>query len=229
MRVIYACDIGSTRQPRAERRNRIRGVAFAWAKVSPSEPSKVGVSQDIEKLAQSVGDDLLAGKNVALGFEAPLFFPVPRAASDLSRGRSGDGNRSFAAPAGLAVAALAIHQVAWLLSQLHERCYQSCDFSVDIARWPPTGDRPLLFCWEAFVSGPAHSDIHVYDAATAAIEFLANESQLATANAVTAERPLSLIGAVALWSRWVAETDSLHAPVLVIKPRVPYRGTVDPV
>ena len=113
-------------------------------------------------------------------------------------------------PAGLAVAALAIHQAAWLLSRFYDRCHQHCDFSVDLAKWPPTGDRPLLFCWEAFVSGLAHSDTHVYDAATAATAFLANESQLATANAVTAERPISLIGAVALWSRWVTEADSLR-------------------
>ena|SRR5271157_3882834 len=108
-------------------------------------------------------------------------------------------------------------------------CHQHCDFSVDLAKWPPTGDRPLLFCWEAFVSGLAHSDTHVYDAATAATAFLANESQLATANAVTAERPISLIGAVALWSRWVTEADSLHASTLVIMPNAPYRGPVEPV
>ena len=74
----------------------------------------------------------------------------------------------------------------------------------------------MLFCWEAFVSGRAHSDTHVYDAATAATCFSLNERNLAQANAVTAERPLSLIGTVALWSGWTDDLAILHNSTLVI-------------
>lgn len=229
VRSIYACDVGSTRTPPAGRRNRIRGVAFAWARVSSLEPTRVCVSQDIERLARSIGDDLTSGQSVALGFEAPLFFPVPQAAERLSRGRENERSRAFSAPAGLAVAALAVHQAAWLLRELFSRCGQTCEFSVDWTKWPPKGEKPLLFCWEAFVSGSAHSDTHVYDAATAATAFVAAESDLASANAVTAERPISLIGAVALWSGWTTDVKTLRGSTLVIKPDVPYRGVVEPV
>jgi hypothetical protein len=38
-----------------------------------------------------------------------------------------------------------------------------------------------------------------------------------SANAVTADRPLSLLGAALLWSSWSADLDLLHSPCLVIK------------
>jgi len=229
MRVIYACDVGTTRPARKGRQNRILGAAFAWARLSPEEPSVVRVSQDIERLVIELGNDMLAGKSVALGFEAPLFIPVPNSAENLSRRREGEKDRAFSAPAGLAVAALAVHQAAWVLSTLRRTCKDGCTFTTDWKAWPPSGEQQTLFCWEAFVSGKAHSDTHVYDAATAATCFSLNESNLDQANAVTAERPLSLIGTAALWSGWADDLAVLHSPSLVIMPAEPYKGPLEPV
>ena len=219
-RVIYACDVGTTR-PGPE------GPAFAWAKLSPQEPARVRVSQDIERLVTDIANEIQGGKSVALGFEAPLFIPVPSSANDLSRGRDGERDRSFAAPAGLAVTALAVHQAAWILSSLRSGCNRECGFTTDWKAWPPAGERQTLFCWEAFVSRKAHSDTHVYDAATAATAFLIKEHNLDQENAVTAERPLSLIGAAALWSGWTDDLAVLHSPSLVMMPAEPYKGPVE--
>jgi len=102
-RVIYGVDIGSTRFIPGGTPN------FAWARVDPDAPHVIDVSSSIQELADEVISDLKHGTSVALGFEAPLFIPVPEKASNLCHGREKEGNRSCLAPAGLSVAALGIH------------------------------------------------------------------------------------------------------------------------
>lgn len=211
--MIYAVDVGSTLSGRD-------GVAFAWCRVSDAGGVPVSAT-DISALADSLGEDLRSGQNVALGLEAPLFIPVPQETEKLSRGRENEGNRSWAAPAGGYVASLGVHQTAWLLRELHKRCGDRCELTVDPARWStPNHDRPLLFCWEAFVSGPAHTD-HSGDAATAAMYFQAHQYKLTTA--VTAESPLSLFGAAVLWSGWSNDITWLHRSLLVLRPLEPWQ------
>jgi hypothetical protein len=134
------------------------------------------------------------------------------------------------APAGSAVATLGLHQAAWTLRKLFLSCAGECAFTLDWGEWPPAGSRPLLFCWEAFVSQEAHSasltGADVQDAATAAKEFLISEDDLGTATAVRTERPLSMIGAAALWSGWATDPAILHEPALVLKPLMPYEGSI---
>lgn len=223
-RRIYAVDIGSTRSEPGRSSN------FAWARVDPATPALVAASSDIEGLAKSVVADLVAHRHVALGFEAPLFMPVPDLASDLSRGRAHEGSRSFAAPAGLAVAALGVHQAAWILRQVRKGC-ESVQLETDPAAWPPSREGPILFCWEAFVSGTAHSDshlsdCHLKDAATAVLGFLENEHDLRAATTVRAENPLSLFGAVALWSGFTTDIGVLHGQTVVIRPAAAYAGEI---
>jgi hypothetical protein len=212
--MIYAVDIGSTLAGR-------NGPAFAWAKV-PDTGGQPVASTDPEALAESIADDLLSEESVALGFEAPLFIPVPHDVERLSRGRQGDGNRSWAAPAGGYVATLALHQAAWLLRRLYPICAGTCDLTVDPARWScRPAQPPLLFCWEAFVSGPAHT-VHMRDAATAAMYFQAQQYSLATA--VTATDPLSLFGCAVVWSGWSTDVAWLRLPLLVLRPVLPWNG-----
>lgn len=219
MRAVYAVDVGSTLAKPGETPN------FAWARVEPGEGSPAG-SSNICDLASEIERDIKSGRSVALGFEAPLSIPVPESADDLSRRRQGEGNRSWSAQAGALAATLGVHQAAWLLRKLFRSCGSACSFTLDPREWPPTGSHPVLFCWEAFVSGKAKSDSgdesHTRDAATAAMEFLENEHRLPRANAVTAEEPISLIGAVALWAGWAADLQILHdSTTLVIKPDSP--------
>jgi hypothetical protein len=221
VRAIYACDVGSTRS---------KVPKFAWARISPERSSEVVGSSDIRELVTFLEHDLKSDRSVALGFEAPLFMPVPDRVEDLSRGRSGEGGRSMFAPAGSAVATLGLHQAAWILRRLFLSCGEACAFTLDWAKWPPESSRPLLFCWEAFVSQEAHSasltEADLQDAATAAKEFLISEDDLEAANAVKTEHPLSMMGAAALWSGWASDSDVLHQPALVVKPVMPYEGPI---
>lgn len=216
-RRVYAADIGSTRTDSMRR----PGSGFGWARLL--DTGEIEGSHAITDLAASVTRDLRAGYTVALGFEAPLSIPVPADAERLCHGRAGDGNRSCTAPAGLAVSALGLHQAAWVLAEIRTALGTKATavrFAHDAAEWPATEQTP--FCWEAFVSGPAHSKDHVRDAATAVTAFSAVEADLASATTVRAERPLSLIAAAALWSGWLTDTKALHTQTAVIRPTAPY-------
>ncbi len=219
-RVIYAVDIGSTRCRAG------RTPKFAWARVNAADPRSVASSSNIDKLADWIVRDLQNRQSVALGFEAPLFIPVPAESSALCYGRKNEERRSFAAPAGLAVATLGLHQAAWILRRIAHSCGDSIEFETDARSWPPSKSHPILFCWEAFVSEKAHGRTHVQDAATAAMAFLSAESNLAGATTIIAERPLSLIAAAALWSGLATDTDVLHQPTVVIRPDEPFAGDV---
>lgn len=219
-RAIYAVDIGSTRCKAGQTPN------FAWARVDPVDPKFVEGSSDIGKLADRIVRDLQNRQSVALGFEAPLFIPVPAEASALCHGRKNEGSRAFAAPAGLAVATLGLHQAAWILRRIADSCGDAIEFETRAGSWPPSNSHQILFCWEAFVSDKAHGRTHVQDAATAAMAFLSAESNLAGAPIITAEHPLSLIATAALWSGLATDTDVLHQPTVVIRPDEPFAGDV---
>ena len=155
--------------------------------------------------------------------------PVPESAADLSKGRVGDGNRSFAAYAGLSVATLCVHQAAWLLRTLRPVAQQTHSLTFDWRAWPPRAGPPQILVWEAFVAGAAHSEAHVRDAATAAVAFAEDLTAASATSAVTASNPLSLMGAVVIWSGWSEDIELLRSPVLVIKPTEPFTGPIDAV
>jgi hypothetical protein len=220
---VYACDVGSTFQNR-----------FAWARIASSEPEQIEVCSDITVLARSIKDDFRARRSVALGFESPLFLPVPKSVKDLCHERQGEGNRSCFASTGAYVATLGLHEAAWILREIHTH---GIGFTVARKDWPPRGTDPILFCWEAFVSGKAKARCKLHprersprcdqckradqhDAATAVRAFATGALECA----VTSESRISLIGAAAIWSKWIdplAAIAALTDPVLVIKPALP--------
>ncbi len=209
---IYAVDVGST----IER----KGIsAFAWCRVVDSESSpSISLGTCIEKLSKEIASDLNNGQRVALGLEAPLFIPVPDDRSRLSRARDREGNRSWAAPAGGYVATLALHQTAWMLRKIRENCKANAiTISVDPIDWVDRkSPQPMLFGWEAFVSGAAHGNTHLEDATTAAMWFRDRQDNLISA--VTAEKPISLFGAAVLWSGWSSDVSWLNKQLVVLCP-----------
>jgi len=106
-----------------------------------------------------------------------------------------------------------------------QSCRREIVFTTDPTRWPPRVEG-VLFCWEAFVSQGAHADTHLKDAATAVVEFFKHEAHLAACNSVSAENPLSLIGAAALWAGLADDLTLLHQPAVVIRPVTPFGGIV---
>jgi hypothetical protein len=215
MRAIYTCDIGSIPQGN-----------FGWARCAPEHETTPVGSTNISELANYLKRDIENGMNIAIGFECPLFLPVPYLEDDLCKGRQGEGNRAVFAPAGAAVATLGVHQVAWILRTIYPVGEYHIEFTTNPSMWPPFDKRQVLFCWEAFVSGDAHGDDHVRDAATATMFFIDNEMRLEAVNAVTTQQPLSLIHAVAIWAGWLTNVDRLHDSALVIKPDHSYEGTI---
>lgn len=215
MRVVYTCDIGSI--PRGN---------FGWARCVPEQNAIPVGSSDIAKLVSHLKRDINEGLSIALGFECPLFIPVPCSENDLCKGRHGEGNRSVFAPAGTSVTTFGIHEAAWILRTIYSRDNNHVGFTASSSKWPPYDSHQILFCWEAFVSGDAHDKDHIRDAATATMFFIENEMQLEVINAVTAEQPFSLIQAVALWAGWSTRIVRLHDSVLVIKPISRYDGII---
>jgi hypothetical protein len=213
--IAYACDIGS-----------IKAGSFAWARnCSPDETPTASV--DIDDLIVSIVRDANAGMTIAIGFEAPLFMPVPDVSSDLNSGRNNESSRSMFAPAGAAVTTIAIHETAWILKRLHGFVGTRLTLTTDWrTNWRSRAAH--LFMWEAFVSSTAHSDTHERDAATALQYFLNNDQDLNAVNAVTCDNPLSLIAASALWSGWFTDIQSLKSSCLVLRPTSPYAGPIDP-
>ena len=95
--VIYAFDVGSTRT----RKGVNGGSRFAWARKRPGSPIEGNDSK--ADLVCELREELSRGVKIALGIESPLFIPIPKQSEHLSKGRMNEGNRSFAAPVGLAV------------------------------------------------------------------------------------------------------------------------------
>jgi hypothetical protein len=110
--VIYCADIGSV----ANRR-------FGWARTEATrlEIDRHHGGTEIGELVDAVSADLAAGRAVALGFECPLYLPVPEPPLRLGRAREGEGNRSWSAGAGAGALATGAVQAAWILRELRQR------------------------------------------------------------------------------------------------------------
>jgi hypothetical protein len=99
--VIYCADIGSVAQGR-----------FGWARqlVGPAR-ARLAQGTDIRQLAEAAATDLRRGTSVALGFECPLFVPVPDDPMRLTSARRGEGNRPWSAAAGAGSLAVGLTEV----------------------------------------------------------------------------------------------------------------------
>lgn len=206
-RSVVACDVGSLRSD---------PCAFAWARIQPGQPG-AQTSTSIEELVDVLRRDAASKIDVALGFEAPLFVPVPNDPRAIGRARLGEGNRPYSVGAGLAVTVMGLQQSAWVLRAVAP-AFAGYETTTDWRRWPARAGAPILLLWEAFVTGPAKSPTHEGDATTAAAAFVQGEGGLDSVNAVTAEAPLNLIAAAALWAGLAIPTPDLLAPALVLKP-----------
>jgi hypothetical protein len=204
---VYCADVGSIKQGN-----------FGWARaelpVARSVEEERGGATEIAELVGAVADDLASGLPVALGFECPLFVPVPEDPRRLGAARQGDGTRSFSAGAGPSVLVTGLVQAAWVLRELRDR-RPNDDVLLDWDVFEAAGRG--LFVWEAFVTAEAKAPTHVDDATVAVECFIAALPDPRSANAVTADRPLSLAGAAVLWAGWTNDLALLHSPCLVLR------------
>jgi hypothetical protein len=202
--VVFCADVGSISMGR-----------FGWARSeTPGDVDELRDTSKPSELVDAVSVELAAGRPVALGFECPLFVPVPVDEMALGRARFGEGNRSWSAGAGTGAMATGLVQAAWVLDAIHVRNSDE-HLWIDWTAFSAVGQG--LFLWEAFVTAAAKGATHVDDAAIAVAAFTAALPDPAQASTVTAERPLSLIGAAAMWSGWSSDDDVLRAAPLVVR------------
>lgn len=103
---IYCADVGS-----------IKNGNFGWAVVHGGQQRG---GKKIGELADDVVGSLGAGIKVALGFECPLWVPVPDEPSGLTAGRAVDGNKTWCAGAGVGALATGLTETAWILRQIRQ-------------------------------------------------------------------------------------------------------------
>jgi hypothetical protein len=200
--IVYCADVGS-----------IAAGNFAWARGRPDGPFEDGT--DIVELASRVADDLDRSRSVALGFECPLFVPLPRDPRLLTQGRPGDGNRAWCAGAGAGALAVGLTEVGWVLRAIRERLRSEVPVHL---RWDcfVRSSFPGLLLWEAFISGAGKGRSHADDARRAVKLFLDSWPTLDHANIISAGEVFSLVGAGLLRSGWTVSPSVLASPCLVI-------------
>jgi hypothetical protein len=207
--VVYCIDVGS-----------ISGGNFGWARADASgafvEEHRGG--SEIADVTDAIVGDLGAGRPIALGFECPLFVPVPHDHQRLGKARAGERDRAWSASGGAGALATGLVQEAWVLAEVGAR-FGEVQVTLDWSSF--TANPRGLFLWEAFVTGAAKKATHVEDATVAVAAFLEALPNPPGRNAVREERVLSLIAAAALWSGITNDASLLSSPCVVLRAAEP--------
>lgn len=199
--LVYCADIGS-----------IRAQNFAWARHHPGDGFSDGT--DIVDLAVAVAKDLSLGLRVALGFECPLFVPIPDDPMGLTSARCGEGTRPWCAGAGAGALATGLTEVVWVLREIRRLLSAPVAASLDRATFEHGAG---LYLWEALISGSAKGKTHVDDARIGVRAFLASLPDPVAHNAIQEKNVYSLIGAALLRSEWSADLSLLRSACVVIR------------
>jgi hypothetical protein len=198
-KLLVACaDVGS-----------IKRGNFGW---SDSDGCKGNAPSE---LATKVAAALSLQRPVALGFECPLFVPLPGAERDLGRKRDGEGKRPWSAGAGCAAMATGLVQATWTLAEIRRQCRSSTPAHLDWVSFEQA--KVGLLIWEAFVSGDSKGSGHINDAARAVEAFKAKLPVPETD--IQATNPMSLAGFALVWAGWPVAVEALKTPCLVVKAR----------
>lgn len=123
---------------------------------------------DLDQLALVVADALNKQRAVALGFEAPLYVPMPDTPAGLNKQRVGERGRPWCAGAGTGALAMGTQQAGYVFAKIAAALTGPVAVSFDPARLADAG---TLVVWEAFVTAAAKDrtsvNPHVDDARVA--------------------------------------------------------------
>ena len=150
--IVWAVDIGSVKQKH-----------FAWCRI-PQDGRDLNIKDGdhILDLAEGLADDLSSGYKVTIGFECPLFIPVPQDPLLLTNARAGEFAHPWSAGAGCAALATGLPECAWIFDKVHDLVQIDVRASVI---WEDFFDGEAnLFVWEALVTGSAKGPSHKEDA-----------------------------------------------------------------
>jgi len=210
--VIHGADIGS-----------VKGGNFGWARLAVDASDPVwNTGCEIQSFTDAIAADINAGHCVALGFECPLFVPVPDGPKDLTSARPGEGNRAWSAGAGAGSLATGLTETVWILDHVRRLLTMPCAVH---AKWKPFQLSGGLFIWEAFVTEKAKADTHPGNAESAVLSFRESLPDPEKQNAVVVSGLVrSFIGGALLQAGWVSDLAWLAKPCIVVRVR-PITGT----
>ncbi len=204
--IVYCADVGSVKN-------------FGWARLYPgSAEPETGAT--IAGLVEGLIEDLRCGDLVALGFECPLWAPLPDKANEIGKVRPGEvvpgtRPRPWSAGAGALALTMGVAEVPWILRAVKREAAKSSatlDWG-DFRR----GDNGV-FLWEAFVTDKAKGQTHVDDARIGA-EVFSRLSNPRTADVCRdyEGNVASLIGAALIRTGWSDDTALLSQRCVVIR------------
>lgn len=202
---VFCADVGS-----------IARNSFAWARRIPgSAGEELHRPESIEALAASVVDALRDDKPVALGFEAPLFIPVPENPDRLGKARPCDApSPSWSSSVGASVLATAMAQIPWTLRFIHD---QAPDLRLHL-QWAPFAESQKgLLLWEAFVSGTAKGKTHEEDAHRGVQAFCEQLPEPGEPTAAETESPFSVLAAAAIWAGFDLSREDMRGGCLLVR------------
>lgn len=206
---IYCADIGSVKEGN-----------FAWASIHANGSDRQ--CGDIGKLVEELADDLCGGRKVALGFECPLWIPVPPEPNQLGSARPEEGGKPWSAGAGAASLTTGLAQTAWILDGVRRKLASRQKFVPHtFFDWQQFVNADAgMFLWEAFVTGRAKGKSHSEDALLACKEFRKRLEDPAAKLTPTllGGQVRSLIGASILWAGWSEDLAMLRVPCIVVEP-----------
>lgn len=203
---VYCADIGS-----------VASGNFGWARESgPGGDTEIRRGgEEIVDLAQVVATDLADGLPVALGFECPLWVPLPVDHLQLGRKRPGEGDRPWSASAGAAVLVTGLAEVTWILREIRKRLSVAPTFFLDWSAFMQRGSG--IFLWEAFVTKDAKVGTHADDAAAAVSHFIGALPNPTLLDLGSDGEVHSLLGASLVRAGWSIEPALLSQPCLVLR------------
>lgn len=202
---MFCADIGSIAQDN-----------FGWARRNAELGVEVHDGNDIEAFADAVIDALAAERPVALGFEAPMFVPVPLGPHQLAKARPTDvGKPAWSSPPGSSAFTQAVAQTPWVLERIHAQI-PDVDVFFDWENFAEA-QRGLLL-WEAFVAGDAKGVHHQHDAQIAIEKFVDELPSVGDPRAHETERPFSLVAAAAMWAGFDVPPAALRQPCVLVRP-----------
>lgn len=167
------------------------------------------------ELAELIAGELSKDRRVALGFECPLFAPIPDNEQHLGKARVGEGNRPWSAGAGSGSMATGLVQTAWILDQIRvrlgkKRCSAYLEWN-DFEK----ADRGLLL-WEAFVTGQAKGSDHIDDAKRG-VEAFKSKLPRPSSDVYVDGGAISIAGTALIWAGWLLGKEALRQQCIAIK------------
>jgi hypothetical protein len=208
--VVYCADVGSVSKGN-----------FGWARLD-ADSGSTHIGRDIEQLVACVSADLREKSPVALGFESPLWVPLPADSKNLGKGRPNEGSPSWSGGPGGSVFATGAAQVPWILRALKNEIADGCGY----LDWDTfcSASNCRLFLWEAFVAGKAKAPkgldtSHADDAvigAKAFVDALPDPIWVTQKWKPTGE-VFSLVGAAMLLTGWSGDQTLLHEACLIVR------------